>query len=352
MKTIINKTIAHFTLMCGVVIFVAGCLETKTQGPGNSTEAENALAFIVVDKSGSVSSGVGATLCENAAACDNPVAESVSDDSGKVLIDSVSDGSYFLTCTQDTLQKSMKVTFTGGKTLDLGRVELSDSGLIVLEDSTADSVAVWVGTWAYQSVGDSSTEEWGFILGAEDTFSSWRYEWWTAVTDPGISHAPADSLWAQGTWSDAGTFVSLFPSYADSIPDSLLTFYSNVHILLFPITSIEQNMRWTGGFLFYPTKDSLLFLGDVDVYQGESSTLVGIWENTYTNADVQKFVFTEENTVSITQGDTVSSGTWAINGAHLEISWDNSTLSKFYTINNGKLILLDFDDGAVFYRRE
>jgi hypothetical protein len=111
-------------------------------------------------------------------------------------------------------------------------------------------------------------------------------------------------------------------------------------------------MRWTGGFLFYPTKDSLLFLGDVDVYQGESSTLVGIWENTYTNADVQKFVFAEENTVSITQDDTVFSGTWAINGAHLEISWDNSTLSKFYTISNGKLILLDFDDGAVFYRRE
>lgn len=277
---------------------------------------------------------MGATLCENAAACDNPVAESVSNDSGEVLIDSVSDGSYFLTYTQDTLQKSMKVTFTGGKTLDLGRVELSDSGLIVLEDSTADSIAVWVGTWVNQYIGDSIAEEWEFTLGAE------------------ISYAPADSLWAQGTWSDAGTFVSLFPSYADSIPDSLLTFYSNVHILLFPITSIEENMRWSGGFLFYPTKDSLLFMGDVDVYQGESSALVGIWENTYTNADVQKFVFAEGNTVFVTQGDAVSSGTWAINGAHLEISWDKSTLSKFYTISNGKLILLDFDDGAVFYRRE
>ncbi len=357
-------------LLGGILCSFSGCFDKESQGPGNSTEAENALAFLIVDENCNSRQNVRASLCEKEAACSNPVGVSISDDSGKILIENIPDGSYFLTCSLDQLQKSMKVSLSGGDTLNLGRVEFTESGLTILKDSIADSVSVWAGKWTYQSADTNTeeesitTEEIGFLFSDDSSLTYWTYSWTVGYGSNILAYAPSESLFVEAKWNDAGTFLELVPSLADGLSDSLCTFYSNVHILLMPVTSthdVNENIRWTGGFIFYPMEDSLLFMGDVDVYEGTATALVGTWTNAYAQANIESLEIAEGNGIAITQDGITYTGVWSVSESRLEFSWDvtytdgsttSYTISKLYSIVNGKLLLIDFDDETYFYRQK
>ncbi len=368
MKTAASLRIVSGFILLECLFLFAGCFnDKKTQGPGNSTEAENALALILVDKNNVARKGVHAILCEDEAVCTNPLHETRSDDSGAVFIDSIPDGSYYLTCILDTLQGSLLLFFANGDTLNLGRVAFSDGGLTPL-DTVA--VSLWTGKWVYQSADTNTqeesitTQETGFLFNEDSSLTYWTYSWKVGYGSNVLEYARSESLFVEAKWNDAGLALNLFPS-ADSILKLMNTAMPEyglitAHVIMTPVVSNPRQEKWSSGFVFSFQNDSLLLLGDLKIFTGNSTVLAGsswtyLSDNGDAISDIVQMSLNADSSVTLIEDDvSYTDGAWSISATgRLTITWNSgaSSLQGYYAIHDGYLWIMDLDDASTFHKK-
>lgn len=340
MRHLLYNWVSYFLL----VMFLLGCSRNDDDvvqpGGGSSTEAENALTFIVVDGQGKILANVDASLCRTQAFCSDPVAEATSNAQGVVEFTGLDSGSYVLGLRADSLQGSLNVTVTSNVAVQLGSVVLTESGATLQSDA-------WTGTWSWRNVGDSLSEEWALVFAANGSLSSWRYSVANAEFTPGW--VPPDSLWLRAGYTDLGLLKNWFAVF------DTVSALQNAHIVRAPMTTNPTGMRWSSAFVLESMGDSLRFWGDVQIFTGTSTVLPGSsWSNTYASDDVRAFTLSESGNASVTVEDMVFSGTWSVNSyGKLTVEWDggNSSFARYSVIRAGELFLMDLDDPGLFYKR-
>ncbi len=376
MKKIISLRSLGGLVLLEILLLYVGCSRnTENAGPGNSTEAENALAFVVVDESGIARKGVTATLCATSTACEPSIRKALSDSLGSVFMDSIPNGSYYLVCTLDTLQKSLRLSFANGDTLNLGRVEFSASGLAILDSAdndTADTAgtSLWTGTWLYQSADTNTTEESittgqiAFVFKEDSSLTYWSYSWKVGYGSNILQYAPSESLFVEAAWNDAGLVLGAFPA-ADSILGLMNTSLpeyglSTAHIIMVPVKNNPGKKKWTSGFVFSFQGDSISLLGDVKVFSGVSTTLAGsswayLSDNGDNISDVVQMTLNADSSATLTVDDAVySDGTWSVSATgRMTIAWNGgaSSMQGYYVIHDGFLWIMDLDDPGIFHKR-
>lgn len=340
-----------------------GCGDKSSSGNGSSTEAENALAMVIHDRRGVALENAHVTLCIEKAWCSNPIKEGWSNANGSVLIENIPTGTYKLGIEFDTVVQSMELSIGTGTT-NLGTIQLTNDGILV-------PISDWIGSWTYQSPDTNTVEEsietnaYAFLFHEDSSLTYWEYQWKIGYGSNNLNYAPSETLYVKATWSDFGSVKDLFfPK--DSVFDQINTEapnlgLGNAHVILTPVVENQRNQKWTSGFVFSFHGDSISLIGDVKVFTGSSTELSGsTWTSVSDNgdlvSDVLHFQLNENGTAQLQYDDIAySDGTWSIseNGKFI-LNWNSgaSTLTGFYAIQFGRLLIMDLDDPSIFYKEQ
>jgi len=355
---------SRYTLLLLVFACLAllGCPQSNphTNG-GSTTEAENAIAMMVTNPTGKPLLGAHVSLCTAQAFCASPTAETWSDSSGFAKLDSIPDGTYQLGIVTDSADTSWSITLNGD-TLNLGNVILAAGTIGDTTKGNDTLLGTWIGAWLNTFISVDSTtittEYLHYTFQTDSTMLAWS---WTKKIDTTglVAYAPAETLSLQAQWHVVGNVIDIFTtSYATfHAIDSLYPEwkFANAKAILTPIITNTNSMRWFDGCVLSNLGDSLLFLGDIQVYSGTATSLSG---SSWTSATqtIQALTLATDGSATVTKGSQSYTGTWSISSfGKLQVAWTEGTtsytLNKYYAIQNGQLLLMDLDDPGIFMKQ-
>jgi hypothetical protein len=212
--------------------------------------------------------------------------------------------------------------------------------------------ASFVGDWLFTYKTSREQELWQWAFNADGSMNSCR---WETSADGSLS---SSHLCVEGSWSDVGDVATLWPELYPALEQYPEVPFSKGHAILTPIDTSKSNLRrWSQGWLLYARNDTLTYLGTIATLYGGPQLYGDPW--TYQD---KTFIFYEDGTCSMLNNDS-SNCSWGIRETEvlkisdvLEISWDAGNGEKDYldghfAIHEGKILLLDLEDSADFFRQ-
>ncbi len=212
--------------------------------------------------------------------------------------------------------------------------------------------SAFVGDWLFTYKTSREQELWQWAFNADGSMNSCRWE-----TTADGSQSTSQSC-VVGSWSDVGDVATLWPELYPALEQYPEVPFSKGHAILTPIDTSKSNLRrWSQGWLLYARNDTLTYLGTIATLYGGPQLYGDPW--TYQD---KTFIFYEDGTCSMLNNDS-SNCSWGIRETEvlkisdvLEISWDAGNGEKDYldghfAIHEGKILLLDLEDSADFFRQ-